>query len=95
MKNQRASTKKAKSPTKVKKGTWVCGEVPKNVRLGLNTLITGELAFKRFNSAEKKGLVIGNHCTMDGVHFSLGKREGWRLGIIAISQMQSCSVSLS
>jgi acetyltransferase-like isoleucine patch superfamily enzyme len=46
--------------------------LPPNVRVGLNTLITDDLAFKRFHSAQSDALVIGAHCTMDGVHFDLG-----------------------
>jgi acetyltransferase-like isoleucine patch superfamily enzyme len=40
--------------------------------LGQNTLITGDLAFKRFHSALPNALVLGDDCTMDGVHFDLG-----------------------
>jgi acetyltransferase-like isoleucine patch superfamily enzyme len=46
--------------------------MPPNVRIGPNTLITDELAFKRFHSTQREALVIGAHCTMDGVHFDLG-----------------------
>ncbi|MDB6018591.1 MAG: transferase hexapeptide repeat containing protein [Pedosphaera sp.] len=52
---------------------WPCGTLPLNVVIGANSLITGELAFKRFHSQLEKALVIGAHCTMDGVHFDLGK----------------------
>lgn len=53
-------------------GSWSDGATPPNVRLGDNTLITGALAFKRFHSTAADALVIGNHGTMDGVHFDLG-----------------------
>src|SRR5947207_9943169 len=53
-------------------GCWTNGTPPSNVVLGLNTLVTGDLPFKRFNSRQPDGLVIGAHCTMDGVHFALG-----------------------
>jgi len=53
-------------------GTWREGTPPPNVTLGSNTLITGDLAFKRFHSSQPGALVIGAHCTMDGVHFDLG-----------------------
>jgi len=50
------------------------GMPPANVRLGPNTLISGELSFKRFLSNEPDALVIGANCTMDGVHFALAAR---------------------
>src|SRR5213594_2503190 len=50
------------------------GTPPANVRLGPNTLISGDLSFKRFLSCEPDALVIGANCTMDGVHFALGEK---------------------
>jgi acetyltransferase-like isoleucine patch superfamily enzyme len=61
-------------------GQWTHGVVPSNVQLGQGTLITGELAFKRFQSQEGQGLRIGSSCTMDGVHFALGKAGRVRIG---------------
>src|SRR6186997_2465888 len=55
-------------------GCWAHGPLPPNVRAGMNTLITGDLAFKRFHSREVNALVVGAHCTMDGVHFDLGEK---------------------
>jgi len=37
-----------------------------------DTVITAEYAFKRFRSKEGQALLIGAHCTMDGVHFAVG-----------------------
>jgi acetyltransferase-like isoleucine patch superfamily enzyme len=54
-------------------GQWAGGTLPPNVQLGVNTMITGDLAFKRFHSREPNALRIGAHCTMDGVHFDLGE----------------------
>ncbi len=54
---------------------WANGTLPANVRLGTNTLITADYAFKRFLATRPEALVIGSHCTMDGVHFAVG-REG-------------------
>jgi acetyltransferase-like isoleucine patch superfamily enzyme len=54
--------------------------VPENVRLGVNTLITGDLAFKRFHASQPDALVIGAHGTMDGVHFDLGAGGRMRVG---------------
>src|SRR5882724_3112053 len=53
---------------------------PANVRLGPNTLICGELSFKRFLSNEPDALVIGANCTMDGVHFALGEKGRVQIG---------------
>jgi acetyltransferase-like isoleucine patch superfamily enzyme len=64
----------------IKKGYWTAGPTPANVVLGLNTLITGDLAFKRFNSKQKQALVVGAQCTMDGVHFSLGSNGRVTIG---------------
>ena len=61
-------------------GNWAHGTLPSNVRLGTNTLITGDLAFKRFHATELEALLIGNQCTMDGVHFDLGRDGRMRIG---------------
>jgi acetyltransferase-like isoleucine patch superfamily enzyme len=45
---------------------------PANVRVGLNSIISGDLAFKRFHSKQADALTLGAQCTMDGVHFDLG-----------------------
>lgn len=51
----------------------VAVDLPGNVSVGDRTLVTGELAFKRFHSrVEPVALEIGAGCTMDGVHFDLG-----------------------
>ena len=54
--------------------------LPPNVRVGANTLITGDLAFKRFHSRRDPALVIGANCSMDGVHFALGEQGSVRIG---------------
>ena len=54
---------------------WAHGKLPPNVQLGPNTLITSDYAFKRFLSKQPQALLIGANCTMDGVHFAIG-REG-------------------
>jgi acetyltransferase-like isoleucine patch superfamily enzyme len=41
--------------------------------VGLNSLVNGEFAFKRFHSHHDPALTIGAHCTMDGTHFALGE----------------------
>ncbi len=61
-------------------GRWVDGTLPPNVVLGSNTLITGDLAFKRFQAKQTDALVIGAQCSMDGVHFDLGPGGRVRIG---------------
>jgi acetyltransferase-like isoleucine patch superfamily enzyme len=59
---------------------WTYGKPPANVQLGTNTIITAEYAFKRFLTKHQEGLVIGCHCTMDGVHFAIGREGRVRIG---------------
>jgi acetyltransferase-like isoleucine patch superfamily enzyme len=61
-------------------GKWLHGALPANVKLGVNTVLTGELAFKRFHSSAPDALHIGAHCTMDGVHFDLGETARMIIG---------------
>jgi acetyltransferase-like isoleucine patch superfamily enzyme len=58
---------------------WSHGQLPASVRIGANTLITADYAFKRFRSKQPDALRIGANATMDGVHFALG--EGGRVSI--------------
>ena len=64
------------SETRHEPGRWADGVLPANVRLGANTLVTSDYAFKRFRSRRSPGLMIGAQCTMDGVHFAVGE-EGF------------------
>src|SRR5688572_27199129 len=52
---------------------WSHGSLPANVRIGANTLITADYAFKRFNGKHPDALRIGMNATMDGVHFAIGE----------------------
>ena len=61
-------------------GRWTDGELPPNVRLGTDTVITSAYAFKRFRSRLDPALVIGSHGTMDGVHFALGEEGQVEIG---------------
>jgi acetyltransferase-like isoleucine patch superfamily enzyme len=61
-------------------GRWTEGTPPSNVRLGSGTLISGELAFKRFFGEDPLALDIGARCTMDGVQFALGRRGKMTIG---------------
>jgi len=53
-------------------GCWTAGKLPDNVRLGFNSIITGDGAFKQFRSQQEIGLAMGSHCTMEGTHFVIG-----------------------
>ena len=64
----------------VEAGQWLDGELPANVRLGSDTVLKGDHAFQRFRSRRAEALVIGNHCTMDGVHFALGEEGRVEIG---------------
>ncbi|MDP8901374.1 MAG: acyltransferase [Actinomycetota bacterium] len=61
-------------------GRWVDGELASNVQLGAGTLVKGDFAFKRFHSTKAVGLVIGEHCTMDGVQFAVGSEATVSIG---------------
>ena len=63
-----------------KAGHWTRGELPPNVRAGIGTIITDDLAFKRFHSQSEHALTIGTHCTMDGVHFDIGEQGRLEIG---------------
>jgi acetyltransferase-like isoleucine patch superfamily enzyme len=53
-------------------GHWTNGKLPANVWVSPGSVITGDIAFKRFRSERERALTIGSHCTMDGAHFALG-----------------------
>jgi acetyltransferase-like isoleucine patch superfamily enzyme len=61
-------------------GRWTDGELPANVRVGPDTLITGDYAFKRFRSRREPALLVGAHGTMDGVHFAVGAEGRVEIG---------------
>src|SRR5437867_9421516 len=61
-------------------GHWEHGPLPSNAVVGIDSVITGNLAFKRFRSRQEKALQIGAHCTMDGVHFALGEKARVEIG---------------
>lgn len=61
-------------------GTKAPVPMPANATAGVNTVITGDLAFKRFHSKQEDALRLGAHCTMDGVHFDLGVGGRVRIG---------------
>lgn len=53
--------------------SWSHGTLPENVQAGPGTAISGDVAFKRFRSRRMPALVLGAHCTMDGVQFAVGE----------------------
>ena len=59
---------------------WTDGELPANVRLGPNTELLGPHIFRQFRSLRDPALTIGGNCTMDGVHFALGKEARVTIG---------------
>jgi len=61
-------------------GHWAHGSPPPNVRLGEGTIISGEQSFKRFRAKSEHALVIGAHCTMDGVHFAIEAQGSVTIG---------------
>jgi acetyltransferase-like isoleucine patch superfamily enzyme len=61
-------------------GRWIDGQLPPNVRVGPNSVITSDFAFKRFRSRAEPALAMGAHCTMDGVHFALGEAARVQIG---------------
>src|SRR5262249_16813111 len=56
------------------------GDLPDNVRVGPNTVLTSAYAFKRFRSQRDPALILGAHCTMDGVHFAVGEQGQVKIG---------------
>lgn len=56
------------------------GALPENVQLGPDTVLKGDQAFLRFHSRLSPALIIGQHCTMDGVHFALGEQGRVTIG---------------
>jgi acetyltransferase-like isoleucine patch superfamily enzyme len=61
-------------------GRWLNGTLPPGVRVGLNTIIDGDLAFKRFHGKAADALTVGCHCTMERVHFALGEEGRLAIG---------------
>ena len=61
-------------------GKWADGDLPANTRIGDDTLLTGDYAFRRFFSKLEPGLTIGRNCTMDGVHFAIGAEARVEIG---------------
>lgn len=61
-------------------GRWLDGALPPNVELGVETVVQGEDAFRRFRSLQAKALIVGHHSTLDGVHLALGEKARVEIG---------------
>src|SRR2546430_1993139 len=68
------------SDQELQPGRWLDGELPANTRVGPGSVITSPYAFKRFRSRLDPALVVGAHCTLDGVHFALGEEGRMEIG---------------
>jgi acetyltransferase-like isoleucine patch superfamily enzyme len=53
---------------------------PSNIRVGKDTVLTGQRAFKQYASERSPGLIIGDDCFMQDVHFSIGREGQVRIG---------------
>jgi acetyltransferase-like isoleucine patch superfamily enzyme len=67
-------------PVALEPGRWLDGTLPPNVRVGPGSVMTSDYAFRRFRSRRDPALVLGDHCTMDGVHFALGEQGQVEIG---------------
>lgn len=57
------------------------GKLPVNVQVGKNSILRAEeRCWARFRSQLMPALVIGDHCTMEGVHFALGEQAKVQIG---------------
>jgi acetyltransferase-like isoleucine patch superfamily enzyme len=54
-------------------------KLPQNVLVGRGTFITSP-KFDRYRSKNEIGVLIGQHCTMDSVHFSVGLKGRIEIG---------------
>ena len=73
MTTPRPRGKTAPRPAGSTRGRWLDGALPPNARVGAHTIITGPDVFKRFFGTDPLALSIGARCTMDGVHFGIGR----------------------
>lgn len=77
---------------------WDSGPVPSTVRVGTNTRINGQHAFRRIRATAADALVIGSNTTIDGVQFSIGPDARVSVGdyccFTAAVIMCECSISI-
>jgi len=65
--------------------SWTVDQLPPNVRLGANSVITGHYLpgdhpFRRFLSRLDPAIVIGAGCTLNGVYFNMGEEARIEIG---------------
>ncbi|MCU1462932.1 MAG: transferase hexapeptide repeat containing protein [Acidimicrobiales bacterium] len=53
---------------------------PANVRIGDETIVIGNGSWGRFRSIVDDAVVLGNHSTMEEVHFAIGRNGRLRIG---------------
>jgi acetyltransferase-like isoleucine patch superfamily enzyme len=58
---------------RVPQASWSHGALPPNVQAGPGTRFSGDVAFKRFLGRRTPAMIVGAHCTMDGVQFAVGE----------------------
>jgi acetyltransferase-like isoleucine patch superfamily enzyme len=51
---------------------WRRTDLPANVSLGPDSILTGDQAFRRFHSQHAKAIAVGAGCLLDGVQFAVG-----------------------
>ncbi len=61
-------------------GRFTDGTLPANASVGAGSVVSGEHAFKRFRATAPSALVIGQRCTLDGVHFAVGPDGSVEIG---------------
>jgi acetyltransferase-like isoleucine patch superfamily enzyme len=54
--------------------------IPRNVRIGTNSVLTGKEVFRRFYSERDPAIEIGAHCYIEGAQFALGRKAALRVG---------------
>ena len=64
---------------------WTPDQLPPNVRLGSNSVITGHYLpgdhpFKRFRSRLDPAIIIGEGCTLNGLYFNMGEEATMAIG---------------
>ena len=72
-------------PDRWKSLSWTVDELPPNVHLGANSIITGRYLpgdhpFKDFRSHLDPAIVIGTRCTLNGVYFNMGEEGRIEIG---------------
>jgi len=56
------------------------GKLPPNTVIGADSVISGQHAFRKFFATSEQALVVGEHCTLAGVHLAVGKQGRVSIG---------------